>query len=188
MRAAASRSGGPQACPAGCARHILKPLFRILRCIPPSDCFTAPATGYRRESSGGLTSIGSSGNYHASSPRFSGSPYACYFSFGASSVQTLNGGSGSRAFGLSVRCVQASAPKLLFVAFSRDAAVAILLFISKNDKYFLIFKICVYICRDDTSQCGRMFSSRRVVSRLVRRRFAGRRPKMSGGCCPDETQ
>jgi len=151
-----------------------------------SDCLSAPAAGYRHESSGDLARVGVWGAYYAAASCGAGSHGSGFFRLGTDYMGPLS--VATRASALSVRCVQASAPKLLFVAFSRDAAVATLLFISKNDKYFLIFKICVYICRDDTSQCGRMFSSRRVVSRLVRCRFAGRRPKMSAGRCPDETQ
>ena len=63
VRAAASRSGGPQACPAGCARHSVrgdcinirsKTIVRIRRRIHPSDCFLrllrATATARREPS------------------------------------------------------------------------------------------------------------------------------------------
>ena len=107
MRAAASRSGGPQACPAGCARHILKPLFRILRCIPHSDCFTAPATGYRTETTGALGNVGTNGGYRSSA---STDAKAGFLEFNASFLNPLN--SGIRAVGRSVRCVQVSTRKL----------------------------------------------------------------------------
>ncbi len=116
MRAAASRSGGPQACPAGCARHSVrgdcinirsKPLFRTLRRIPHSDCLTAPAAGYRTEWSGALDNVGTNGGYRSS---VSTDAKAGFLEFNASFLNPLN--SGIRAVGRSVRCVQASTRKL----------------------------------------------------------------------------
>ena len=106
MRAVASRSGGPQACPAGCARHILKPLFRTLRCIPNSDCFTTPAAGFRGRVNGALESVGVNGEYFSSSPFMAGHYYGGILYFTARTVYPLCSSAGARSVARAVRCVQ----------------------------------------------------------------------------------
>ncbi len=73
----------------------------------------APAAGYRHESSGALTNVGTWGLYFASSSYAAGSINAAYLRFESGNVNPLN--NANRASGLSVRCVQASARELFFI-------------------------------------------------------------------------
>ncbi len=97
-------------------RHSLqKPLFRILRCIPPSDCFIAPATGCRNRDDGAMTGVGTNGFVWTSSSSAasgSGAIYVGCLHFDANSVEPLY--EPHRAYGRSVRCVQASARLFFF--------------------------------------------------------------------------
>ncbi|MDE6069639.1 MAG: fibrobacter succinogenes major paralogous domain-containing protein [Alistipes sp.] len=63
-----------------------------------------PAAGYRHESSGALTNVGTWGLYFSSSSYAAGSINAGYLNFNAGNVNPLN--NANRASGLSVRCVQ----------------------------------------------------------------------------------
>ncbi len=86
-------------------RHSLrKPLFRILRRIPSSDCFTMPAAGSRHDGSGALDKVGEHGTMYSSSPLALGVRLAGVFGFRAAEVDPLGIGSRARAF--PVRCVQ----------------------------------------------------------------------------------
>ena len=71
-----------------------------------------PATGYRHATTGALGGIGGEGTALSSSPVAVGVNNASRLLFNAGSVGPFNGT--NRAYALSVRCVQASAPKLLF--------------------------------------------------------------------------
>ena len=63
-----------------------------------------PAAGYRHESSGALTNVGTWGLYFSSSSYAAGSINAGYLNFNAGNVNPLN--NNNRANGFSVRCVQ----------------------------------------------------------------------------------
>ena len=92
---------------------VQKPLFRTLRVIPHSDCFTTPAAGNRNTSSGVLAFAGTNGYAWSSSPAFSGSVYAGMFNFHSGEVDPLNTGA-YRGHARTVRCVQ-HLSKLLLV-------------------------------------------------------------------------
>ncbi len=120
MRAAASRSGGPQACPAGCARHSVRSKRIDIRSInhcshpPPHSSerlLFAPATGYRNSTTGAFGGIGSTGAIWSSSAFADGSYNVSRLFFVESLVHPLR--SVYRSYGFSVRCVQASAAKPL---------------------------------------------------------------------------
>jgi len=85
----------------------VKPLFRTLRRIHPSDCFTVPAAGYRHESSGDLARVGVWGAYYAAASCGAGSHGSGFFRLGTDYMGPLS--VATRASALSVRCVQASA-------------------------------------------------------------------------------
>jgi len=63
-----------------------------------------PAAGYRYESSGGLTNVGTWGLCFSSSSYASGNINAGYLNLNADNVNPLN--NANRASALSVRCVQ----------------------------------------------------------------------------------
>ncbi|WP_304954121.1 hypothetical protein [uncultured Alistipes sp.] len=86
-------------------------MFRILRCIPHSDCSFTPAAGYRLTTSGALGNVGTHGWYWASSPFFSGDEQAGHLWLHAGAVKPLD--DSQRANALSVRCVQHL--RLLFI-------------------------------------------------------------------------
>ncbi len=71
--------------------------------IHPSDCLS-PATGYRHNSTGALTYVGTEGNVWCSSSYYAGNHNAGYLFFRAGDVRPLNGT--NRAYGFAVRCVQ----------------------------------------------------------------------------------
>jgi len=77
---------------------------RLLCGIHPSDCFQAPATGYRLGETGGFTGVGTWGAYWCSSSHAAGNQHASHFCFGSDIVRTLF--PTNRALALSVRCVQ----------------------------------------------------------------------------------
>ncbi len=88
-------------------RSILGHSFgTVLRGMLPSDCFPAPAAGYRHYGTGAYTPDGY-GDYWSSSPALSGDHGAGYLAFNSGNVKPLN--SNQRACGFAVRCVQASA-------------------------------------------------------------------------------
>jgi len=78
----------------------------VLRGMLTSDCFPAPAAGYRHYGTGAYTPDGY-GDYWSSSPTLSGDHGAGYLAFNSGNVKPLN--SNQRACGFTVRCVQASA-------------------------------------------------------------------------------
>ena len=78
-----------------------------LRRIPPSDCFSTPAAGYRYRDTGTLAEVGMSGYMWASSSWVSGDLHAGLFACGADGTHPLTGG--HRVAARPVRCVQASA-------------------------------------------------------------------------------
>ena len=65
-----------------------------------------PAAGYRANSTGALTEVGDGGWCYSSSSRAAADFGAGYFGFREHEVDPLWRKSGSRAYGLSVRCVQ----------------------------------------------------------------------------------
>ena len=89
-----------------------KPLFRTLRCIPFSDCYTTPAAGNRHREDGVLVGVGSDGEIWGSSAFLIGSVSASSVCFLAGTVYPF--GSPGRARGYAVRCVQ-NLSKLLLV-------------------------------------------------------------------------
>ncbi len=114
--AAEARKRAPQAAPdipyeVTALTFAVKPLFRTLRRIHPSDCFTAPATGYRNSTTGAFGGIGSTGAIWSSSAFADGSYNVSRLFFVESLVHPLR--SVYRSYGFSVRCVQASAAKPL---------------------------------------------------------------------------
>ncbi len=75
----------------------------VLRGMLPSDCFPAPAAGYRHYGTGAYTPDGY-GDYWSSSPALSGDHRAGYLAFNSGNVKPLN--SSQRACGFAVCCVQ----------------------------------------------------------------------------------
>ncbi len=87
-----------------------KPLFRILRCIPFSDCSFTPAAGYRVSATGALGGIGVSGSWWSSSPFSASVCVASALWLYPSEVRPTDSGTlAFRSVAVSVRCVQASA-------------------------------------------------------------------------------
>ena len=118
VRAAASRSGGPQACPAGCARHSVRGDCINIRSKtivphPPPHSFErllfAPAAGHRDHATGDLL-CDDGGWWWTSSSQPSGDGNSGSFHFRTRLVYSLH--RDNRSMGLSVRCVQASTRKL----------------------------------------------------------------------------
>ncbi len=89
---------------------LQKPLFRTLRRIHPSDCFTAPATGYRYRETGELVGDGTGGHSWSASSLTTDHFQVGSLWFGSDYMGALN--STHRSHALSVRCVQASTRKL----------------------------------------------------------------------------
>ena len=89
-----------------------KPLFRTLRVIPLSDCYTTPAAGYRNYTVGALTSVSAVGRCWGSSSFSTGSYFAASLHGTATEISPVH--QGYRAHAFSVRCVQASAKVALF--------------------------------------------------------------------------
>ena len=75
-----------------------------LRRIPLSDCFSAPATGYRHESMGDLTYVGLHLGYWSSSSFGAGSDHASWLRYFDGDLTPMHGWHRSCSF--SVRCVQ----------------------------------------------------------------------------------
>ena len=112
-----------------------KLLLLVLRCcqlsIPvcsevtskiPSDhsfqrLLLLPAAGYRHDASGALTNVSTNGYYWSSSSYAAGNINAGFLNFNSGNVNPLN--NGNRAAGLSVRCVQASAQRAVFIFLER---------------------------------------------------------------------
>ncbi len=118
--AAEARKRAPQAAPEipnemDATPFAAKPLFRTLRRIHPSDCFSAPATGYRHESTGDLTYVGLHLGYWSSSSFGAGSDHASWLRYFDGDLTPMHGWHRSCSF--SVRCVQASARLLLPTGF-----------------------------------------------------------------------
>ena len=88
-------------------------IVRILRRIHPSDCFTAPATGYRYRETGELVGDGTGGHSWSASSLTTDHFQVGSLWFGSDYMGALN--STHRSHALSVRCVQASAQKLSFL-------------------------------------------------------------------------
>lgn len=65
--------------------------------------YANPASGYRNCDDGSMNNVGSNGNYWSASPNSSNNGY--YLNFNSSSVNPSN--NNNRAYGYSVRCVQA---------------------------------------------------------------------------------
>ena len=74
-----------------------------LSVIHPSDCYRAPAAGYRHNTTGAYTPDGY-GDYWSSSSAASGNNRAGYLAFNSANVNPLN--TYQRACGFPVRCVQ----------------------------------------------------------------------------------
>ncbi len=85
-------------------------LFCSLRRIPFSDCFTAPATGYRYRETGELVGDGTGGHSWSASSLTTDHFQVGSLWFGSDYMGALN--STHRSHALSVRCVQASTRKL----------------------------------------------------------------------------
>ncbi len=83
---------------------VQKPLFRTLRRIPFSDCFTTPAAGYRFRETGALANTGTLGAAWSSSPSAAENTGASDLWCHAAGVKPLD--SSGRAHGFPVRCVQ----------------------------------------------------------------------------------
>ncbi|MDE7305218.1 MAG: fibrobacter succinogenes major paralogous domain-containing protein, partial [Alistipes sp.] len=91
----------------------------------------SPAAGYRHRESGALTSVGGSGNYWSSSSFAAGNINAGYLLFSSGTVRPLD--YTFRAYGLSVRCVQASTRRLFsFLSISEN------LFHNLKNSFFLL--------------------------------------------------
>ena len=110
--AAEARKRVPQAAPeipneVDASTFVVKPLFCTLRCIPHSDCFSAPAAGFRTRETGSLSSVGAAGRCWASSTLVSTVVHAGSFWGQVGEVWPLAGD--YRVYGFPVRCVQASA-------------------------------------------------------------------------------
>ncbi len=107
LRASAGQGCGPHGSKEpknDATTFVQKPLFRILRRIPISDCFSAPAAGYRNWSAGDLGSVGYEGDIWSATTLDVGRAGASFLSFHATRVYPLCGW--YRASGYSVRCVQ----------------------------------------------------------------------------------
>ena len=89
---------------------------------PPPHSFErlllAPAAGYRIETTGDLVYSGMGGYVYSASPLLAGSRSVSYLGFSAGSVGPLH--FAGRASALSVRCVQASAPRLFPPVLRKD--------------------------------------------------------------------
>ncbi len=90
--------------PPDATTFVQKPLFRTLRRIPHSDCFTAPAAGYRFRETGALANTGTLGAAWSSSPSAAENTGASDLWCHAAGVKPLD--SSGRAHGFPVRCVQ----------------------------------------------------------------------------------
>jgi len=85
---------------------------RTLRGIHKSDCYSAPAAGYRNDVTGALGGVGIEGDWWSSSVLTSDHCHGGRLYVIAGTFAPLTGW--HRAFGFSVRCVQ-HLPKLLFL-------------------------------------------------------------------------
>ena len=84
-----------------------------LRRIPHSDCFTTPAAGNRRGTTGALADVGVSGSYWSSSPFSASVCVASALWLYPSEVRPTDSGTlAFRSVAVPVRCVQASTRKL----------------------------------------------------------------------------
>ena len=88
------------------SRWLCTPVCRraVLSGIHLSDCFYAPASGYRHRTSGALTSVGVNSQSWSSSPATAGSANASYLVFDATLMYPEY--SNSRSYAFPVRCVQ----------------------------------------------------------------------------------
>jgi len=86
------------------------PAYSIQR-LPPI------ATGYRHNTTGALTNVGTNAYYYSSSSFATGNINAGYLNFNSGNVNPLN--NANRAAALSVRCVQHLRGGKLFLFFSR---------------------------------------------------------------------
>ena len=110
LRAFAGQGCGPHGSkePHDATTFVQKPLFSTFRRIPFSDCYTTPAAGYRYRDTGVLTGVGTHGEWWSSSPWSADHHHASHLA-GVSGLVCPVDTNGTRAFGFSVRCVQASA-------------------------------------------------------------------------------
>jgi len=115
LRACAGQGCGPHGSnePHDALTFLAKSLFRTLRRIPHSDCFTAPAAGYRYRETGELVGDGTGGHSWSASSLTTDHFQVGSLWFGSDYMGALN--STHRSHALSVRCVQASAQKLPFL-------------------------------------------------------------------------
>ncbi len=113
LRASAGQGCGPHGSkePHDATTFVQKPLFRTLRCIPHSDCFTTPAAGFRFRETGDLASVGTVLACWSASSNAVGSGNAGDLWCHAGDVKPLD--VSGRAYGFSVRCVQNL--RLLFI-------------------------------------------------------------------------
>ena len=88
------------------SRWLCTPVCRraVLSGIHLSDCFYAPASGYRHRTSGALTSVGVNSQSWSSAPAAAGSANASYLVFDATLMYPEY--SNSRSYAFPVRCVQ----------------------------------------------------------------------------------
>ena len=110
-----STYGIPMQCHVGYKLQSVQELI-FLRHIHSSDCFSAPASGFRTSTTGALNAVGTYGGYWSASPSAAGGSDAGFIRFDSSYVNPLT--AIYRTYAFTVRCVQH-----LRAAFSKESSI-----------------------------------------------------------------